>query len=240
MLGRISQQWLAERVLSSSSAARRSCRSNSTSDGVSIRGVFEVAASDRVRQSKSNPKLCRHHSSSCARSQGSAVVGRPPPVGICAPWRSAPRASIGPFSATSDTRRARTLPRHCFGVCTAPHGPAVCSLFATWCPTTSAPARSIRCCSRSTCWWTLRRGDSFTLGEYTEWLGESGRTEIRPCEIGSHSPAIVPTSPERHGDCTRAPHGRAGTRRQTRAHRHAKSIRVGPATRFPFGSFGRR
>ena len=41
---RANQQWVAARVLCKSSAARRSCRSNSTSDGVSIRGVFEVAS----------------------------------------------------------------------------------------------------------------------------------------------------------------------------------------------------
>ena len=41
---RANQQGVAARVLRRSSAARRSCRSNSTSDGVSIRGVFEVAS----------------------------------------------------------------------------------------------------------------------------------------------------------------------------------------------------
>lgn len=38
-------------------------------------------------------------------------------------------------------------------------------------------------------------GDTFTLGEYSAWLGEAGFTEVRTCEIGSHSPAIVATRP---------------------------------------------
>ena len=38
-------------------------------------------------------------------------------------------------------------------------------------------------------------GDTFTLAEYTEWLGEAGFTDVSRCEIGSHSPAILATRP---------------------------------------------
>ena len=34
-------------------------------------------------------------------------------------------------------------------------------------------------------------GDTFTLPQYTEWLHAAGFAEVRACDIGSHSPAIV-------------------------------------------------
>ena len=73
MPGRNAQQWVADRVLSSSSAARKSCRSNSTSDGVSIRGVFEVASFRPGKAVEAEPealppplfKLCAMFRSQC-------------------------------------------------------------------------------------------------------------------------------------------------------------------------------
>ena len=38
-------------------------------------------------------------------------------------------------------------------------------------------------------------GDTFTLTQYTEWLLAAGFAQVRTCEIGSHSPAIVATKP---------------------------------------------
>ena len=38
-------------------------------------------------------------------------------------------------------------------------------------------------------------GDTFTLTQYTEWLLAAGFAQVRTCEIGSHSPAIVATRP---------------------------------------------
>jgi ubiquinone/menaquinone biosynthesis C-methylase UbiE len=38
-------------------------------------------------------------------------------------------------------------------------------------------------------------GDTFTLTQYTEWLLAAGFAQVRTCEIGLHSPAIVATRP---------------------------------------------
>lgn len=111
MPGQISQQWTAKRVLSRSSAARRSCRSNSTSDGVSIRGVFEVASFRPGKAIDAEPEvlppplfeLCAMFRSQCPylASSGASFAEYGFPVNTVAPRISPPCPRMNPARLAS-------------------------------------------------------------------------------------------------------------------------------------------